>query len=871
MSVLILMSTISAVLPMTATVADAAAKSGGIVRSKYCAEKATVIPTDVWVAEDGCKLSPAGTALRIHADHGSAVIKATPEDGIAVGQNREIGIYVRSLSDSPYTVTLTAIHGGGTSAVSEQITSGDEYYLFTSLGDNAGAITEITFSLSVPTGKVSDNSTVVSAMIGGVVLSTEDHSEVIGNYSAFDVDGIGKAGAVTSESPVVASPVIYGGAAGEHAARITLSGNGGGLTFHYSHDGESFGVYGSSVITEGRSTYIFPIGELGDEGAYKIEFTGTDKSDIILERVDFIPVPIFDTYDSLGTVTKCTVIDGSVTVTGSITRDSAVKYIDGEVCLYEIPMWQTAESVLVSEPAQSISMSTTFSFSLPISEDYSVFTSYVVAIKDKDGVYPLSDPIYPGSGYLAEAEEPFAAVSGLSPENAFSAGADKYIIDVDVAKLFLEKSGHESSVFTYDTYPYYPDKDVISQIRLKVQFLSAAGIDVLFRIDSGSRIFSAAKSDDCREIAAAVSYLTDQFKPYGFIQNLAEVNDLSASDYAKRSAAFARLISAVAGDSAAVFTSVDSAYGSESYVWLLANHLSDYPKADHRFIIPLPTEDDASVDVLATCASDGGYSPTFTFEADGGKALGESDADLDRYSVIVNVKEDLSLDISSDDTAFEVSRYEPNGDEITLWDFTNSYDSDGFTVPAGPTAVITETDELLEEHFGVAYCRCLKTVLGNDSHMIVARPKAPMNLSACNKVRFLMSCTSETAFGLDIVFISGDERAVFKAEYSGSGIYSPVCDLSLADIQGKIDRIAIVLRGGGPVELGIATVTAFGDGSLAEDAESLYITDTEIVTDALMPTDDSEDSFTVNKVYLAAGALVIVTIIIFAAMSIKKQ
>ncbi|MBQ7828347.1 MAG: hypothetical protein IJ386_08795 [Clostridia bacterium] len=503
-----------------------------------------------------------------------------------------------------------------------------------------------------------------------------------------------------------------------------------------------------------------------------------------------------------------------------------------------------------------------------------MFTSYVVAIRDKDGVYPLSDPIYPASGYLSEAEAPFTAVSGLSPENAFSAGADKFIIDVDVSKLFLEKSGHESSVFTYDTYPYYPDRDLISQIRLKVQFLTAAGIDVIFRIDSGLRIFSTADPSDCREVAAAVSYLTDQFKPYGFISALAVADGSSVFDRARCSASFARLISAVAGSSAAVYTRVDPGLESETFVWLLSSYVSDYPKAGHRFILPLSSNEIPSVDALTACAADGGYNPVFTFETDYGDDFGESDIELGKYSFIVNVDGDISLDISGDgDAVFEVSEYTPDSEcaKITLWDFRNSYDSDGFTVPAGPTAIITGADQRLEDYFGVPSCRSLRTVLGNDSHMIVAMPKAPMNLSSLSKIRFLMSCTADDPFGLDIVFISGDERAVFKAEYSGSGIYSPVCDLSLTDIGSKVDRIAIVLRGGGPVELGIATVTAFGDGSVQEDAEYLYITETAEISEAQINTDDGGSLLTVNKVYLAAIALVILTVVIFAAMSIKKQ
>lgn len=874
LSVFTVFSLLSLVFPTLTHVSNAAPLGGGIVESKHYTSDSFSISAENWIGEGDTKLSPIPSSeggLRIQSEAGNAAATATPTDSIDAADFREVGIFVRSLSNSICDATLTVKHSGGTSKVTEKLPIGDEYYLFVSLGEEAKEITEVSFSLVLPSERLTQNSTVVSAKIGGVVLSSVDHFETISKYSAFTVEGLGEDHSVSSAVPITGSPVVFGGTDGEQAARITLKGNGGGITFHFSEDGEDFDVYGSSVITKGRSTYIFPVGSITENSAYKIEFTGTDASDITLDAVDFIAAEDFDSDESLGSITKCTLADNTVYVTGGITRDTAVKYIDGKLCLYEVPMWQSADAVLNEEPVSSISMSTSFSFSLPISEDYSAFTSYIVAIRDKGEVYPLSDPIYPGTGYLPESEHGFIAVSGISPENAFSAGADKYIIEVDISSLFLEKSTHGSSVYTYDSYPYYPDIDITSQIRLKVQFLSASGIDVIFRINSGSRILSPASSDDCRTVAAAVSYLSDQFDPYGFISDLEGSDDGSVSNRAERCASFARLISAVAKSEKAVFTYADSPYDSETFIWLLSHYVSDYPKADHRFIIHLEGENIASLDSVAACAVDGGYGSGFVLDVDYGSQISVPDGE--KYIYMVNVDENATFDISKNsNTVFSISEAVPDTHEnsITLWDFTSSYDSDGFTVPAGPTAIFTGSDDALEDHTGIPACRCLKTVLGSDSHMIVARPKAPMNLTSCSKVEFLMSCRSDAPFTLDIVFISGNSRAVFRTEYSGDGIYSPVCDLSLTDIAEKIDRIAIFLRDGGSVELGIASVTAYGDGESEGAEDSLYITETESPS-AVTEDGGTEEKPTAGNIYIAAGALIILTIVIFAAMSIKKQ
>jgi hypothetical protein len=66
---------------------------------------------------------------------------------------------------------------------------------------------------------------------------------------------------------------------------ITLSGNGGGIAFHYAPDGKNYNVYGSAVLSADRNTYIFPIDELGSDSSYKIEFSGVQSTTVIIDGV----------------------------------------------------------------------------------------------------------------------------------------------------------------------------------------------------------------------------------------------------------------------------------------------------------------------------------------------------------------------------------------------------------------------------------------------------------------------------------------------------------------------------------------------------------------------------------------------------------
>lgn len=847
----------------------------GCVPSELFEEASQAVKAEDWVPDAVTGISvisrPDGNALRLYSKTGTSEITANFPEGIPVNSASEIGVYLKSITTNECTAVFTAVHGKGTSTVSAKLQETEECYIFLPLPKGTDFVYTVSLKLTSETESDNGGSTAsVSAIVRKSVFSDTDHSNNIKSYSAFSVSGIDTDGKISGTEPVSGSALVCDASNGSFAAVVKLSGSTGGITFHFSSDGKSYEVCGSSVISKERMSYIFPVGNITSDSAYRIEFTGTEGSDTQLLSVSFIPIITHDRDEHLGAVSKCTFADDTVTVSGSITRDAAVKYINGDVCLYEIPVWADADKILAGEPADSMKMSTSFSFSLSTTEDYSVFNSYVVAIRDKDGVYPLSSPLYPSFSHSANNKSVDVSVSGILPEDAFIYGFDSYVMDIDLSELILDKGGRERVFVTYDGYTYYLDKGILSDIDRNARFLSSAGISVIFRITSSpSNSISSKSADDCRMLAAVTAFISDKYSPDGIIFGMEENSASHISQKAYRTASLLRMVSE-AGNGVTVLVPVDPSENGEAFAWLLGKYLSLFPKSNIEMLIKGKTGDPDISDGVMACASDGGFAFSFTLSRTLNETSPVNVSELTMGSTGISYLieasgESLSAVSGNSESYVIKTDFSDTGkSSVTLWDFTESYDSAGFTVPAGVTGIFTGTDDALEDFMGIPAVRSLKTVLGEDSGVIIAEPSLPMNLEHYPNVRFLLSGNADSPFSVDIVFISGKQRAVFTADFGKSGVFAPVCDLSETDIAGRIERIAIVLKSGGPAELGIASVCAYGDGG----DRDIYITEMPNNDNASGTEEISHSSIPAK--YLAMAVLAVTTVIMFAVLTRRK-
>ncbi len=858
--------------------------TGGVVPESFYPPKGFIADVTEWTVNDDNISSAAsgtgGTFLRISSKSdsvGGELVFDTVYDCLAY---KETGIYLRLLGESDYNVTITVDHNMGRSSFSRSVSPGDEYYIFTSLPEKSSYITKISFTAKLIDASKNDSKAKASVILKGASLSKTDHSENISRYSAFDISGLGKDHTVNEGSAITAGPIITGISGKSVAVRVFLSGRLGGVTLSYAEDGENYSVYGSSVITEGRSCYIFTIDSLISGAFYSIEFTGIKDGSVTVSAVDFIPMQNVKTSAFPCSVSKnfYNAESETLNISGSIARDTVIKYIDKSICLYEYSVWQTNfDTILATDPIDTADMSTSFSFSLPVNKDRFPFCAYIIAINDNGNVQPISDPIYPSVGTGHVGANLTNSLYGNTPENAFISGYDNYVIDIDIPSLFLEKSSENSTAFNHHGSSFYINKDIVSDITKKVKFLSAAGVGIIFNVIPKSDI-SPKNETDCRTIVAAISYLHREFSPFGI-----RINGISSdpgsdmfTSQLYNKALLLRLCYTASMGTSVIYTDIDTEDNGESSVWFMSRFTKALAVSNLEFILT-NISSPSRIDAVADSAADGGYNYGFTVLSENPANTATASADSDRLSRSVSYiyKVTDNIKISSVKNSWEY--FKANGsisfddnNFISLFDFTKSYDTGSFTISPESGGIFTVTNYSLEEFTGISSCRCVKTTLGRTSPVLITTPVSPMMLSDAPLVSFLIQCSSAGKFSLEFVFISGNDRAVFSAEYSGSGIFTPVCDLSTTDIRNKIDRIAIVLTDGDNVELDIATVSATGAVSVKDAAETVYITETEVVTDSpISGTDNMPDRTTL--IYASLGAVVFATIIIFAILSIRKS
>ncbi len=877
-TLLILVSYIALLFPVFSVDADAANSFGGAVPSSLFTDGTVVANHDNWtVGEEYTKKvlsNKSGKLIQISSENASLLAGATFDEDVDSKGYREIGIYVTSVINSECTITLTADLDSGTVAATVDIPYGTEHYVFMPLKDDANTVHEISVKATLK-----DSHKEAKILLGNAVLSHTDHTDSINSYSAFHVDGIDENSRVYDTEPVICKNIIIDAKGEDFAIIAEISGGAGGVTFHYSENGEEFSAFGSAVLSENRSFYVFSAGNINENSAYKLEFTGVGDKETVLKSVSFISMKKSTASPDRGTVTKCHIADdtSTLTVTGTITHDTVIEHIDGDICLFEVPLWSIGSAHLYSaDPIASGDMSSSFNFSLDLGKDHSIFSAFVVAIKSHGKLYTLSDPIFPSRETAPAAINTTVSVGGVSCEDAFAAGFDNYVIDIDVQSFFRKKSSEGSTVFTFDGKSHYADRDTVSLIDKKAAFLKAAGIGIIFNITEpdSSDVFDVSDESGCRTVAAVTSFLSQRYSPHGFIISSA-ISERDASKDAYNAAALTRLVSAAAGANPTVYTFIDSE-NAEVYAWLLSSYMSRLPKVNAKFLLPADAVSGISeITAVETSAAAGGYQADITlFESTSGSDASSLTDNIEGdYSYIIRITDDLSPSFSLVSekklSATLLTDLPDTSKAVTLWDFTRSYDPGGFTVSPSSSGIFTRPDAAIEEFANIRSCRAVKTVLNGESTVLIATPDNPISLTNCPKFSFLMSCETDSPVTFDVIFISGHDRVVFTLSLDSSGVYSPICDLTGTSVEQKIDRIALVLKDGDNADIGIATVFASGDGISSDAASTVYITD-ETIAETVSDTADNTTEDDPISVYIYIGIIIGATVFVFAVLSIKK-
>lgn len=781
-----------------------------------------------------------------------------------------------------YTLSISLGTDGGERTYTAEMRSNDWYDVFC---DISGASSVI--SVSVTANGIGAEAYVSSVALSSLSLGDTSHSEWAEKYSAIHIEG----GTVTdggiAATPEDGSVRLSGDAllpAGQKNASSTV-------LMKITVEGISYAQLGASVsaepvwkvtapteassatVTSDQDTYVLCFTTDSRIVSWTLSFDGVTLENgaesFTVRRISILTggesTEGYPLDTSLGKIQKCvySYADGgvSVSVTGSLTRDAAVAYMDGEICLYMIPVWKKIPSALEEEPSAVLEMSTEFGFSVSL-EDYPQAGAclFAVALRNDDGTVCVAPPCFPSPSPMSKVQLPKVIVSSDSKSDVFTSGVGGVIIDVDLSKLVQPAALQSGRLVAWGDSYIYLNEAMLANISSEVEFYSACSVSVFFRFRLTSDIFACSvgtlgtgyafdiSSKYGADILAAVTdHLSSRFSPAGFIlgDSLNIMKKCSSTDFAdmfvhmKRQAAAARLIFSVASarDASTVVilpfeslgdTEEDISSRAKTHSAVSSVALSDFYFAEAKASVRWAS--------LTSAAQDGsaGDNPSASAAQSGSAYLGSA------LAVTGSAGEDMTMTYGDLVSRFPASLFycislekngvfvpltlsEPSvemnempytaGDKYrgsyTVWDFTKSFSASSWLISSGEKPV-TEANAALSAVSELSSCRALMLNMRSDTDQsVVATGKMAkrLDLTDCDGVEFVLVADGGEAETEFTVCIGDHEtRYVYPVKVRSGVPVSVMCTLD-GDISPTY--ISVVTDASDEVEIGIASVRAY--------------------------------------------------------------
>ncbi len=811
-----------------------------VVPSSLCDKEYLADAEAEWEGNDNSTTSvftsSEGTTLRVS---GKGLIGARVECDGDAKDVKEVGVLVSKSGLSVANITVTAECDNGKVTATAPIDGRCEYFVFVTLPHGAEKIEAVSVTASFSDGRDGH-----FFLLSGVKTSKHDHVSDIKEYSAYTVTP------ENGNTDVTGNYIVSPYTGSEVAVRLRLSlASAGSVTFSYAADGENYVVCGSSIIRETRNDYLFRVGTLESGSSYKIEFSGIEDALVALGSVEFIPVSGLETPEYPATVTSCILTEeGAVEISGTVSHAAVIEYIDSPLYLYRVYPWQSTAEALEGEPLAETDMSTTFGFTVNEPAETVGAVSYFTAVGDP--AVQASDEVTVSKGTYAPSAQVSRIADGVTPEYAFIAGYDGCVSDAYASEL-------------------PPVAGTVPSLDRDAEFSAAAGMRLIvrLRLSPDKESVSPTSEEEMRTYLRAVTYLAGKYSPAAIIVSS---DGGSLWEKAENTVTLVRAVSGAACEysaDTAVFTEISAAMtdrdgrAADTYSWLLSACTSKYPRCLwYPAVTSLPSGDGAVASgylsgILSSLSDGGGqYAGTVVF-GDGAAYASEIISGVSAGGLI-------AADVLSPDS--EYGAYEgtvtapvtdsvPAGEGQVLWDFTRAYESGGFVKYGDRAGVFTGGCAPMEEYTGVTACRTLMARLSGDSVALIARPPKAFPAGERLLVQLLFYAECERGSSFDILFISGENRISCNVVCDGSGIYSPVCDLTGLVTDGKVDRVALVMRDGERLDLDIAKITAYSDGA------------------PTVPDTVTEGNRADYVTYAAIAAGVIITVAVFVFLSRKRE
>ncbi len=613
------------------------------------------------------------------------------------------------------------------------------------------------------------------------------------------------------------------------------------------------GVSGTAPLplAAGEHTYVFVI-----EGAYSdLKYvlngvTATQEDPLVITSAAVYPSKAF-AAEKVGTITSCRSDGKSVTVKGTLSSETVVEHIDGQLALYMIPVWEEEEAILQKEPAAKMSISTRFELSA-VPENLEVLYKYKVMILSGDKKISVAPAAFLNSGVaVTVADASVTGVHGTDTVGVFESNVSNVILDVYADRLLETDDVYAALLYNAGRSHYYFDRSYVEELDAQISVYKSSGTHVYIRLFSSQEngfVYTASDQGSVLQMYALTSFLAERYQgTAGFIMgsgvNLQYWDD--PESLASLTAIFAEIVQKKCPGAAAVVP-VGSVYDANTvyspaglspkdpalFLSLLSFTLSrrragSILLAFETFSHPEGAVLEASylASLIAACghACDGGmlfWQPNVGSDADisaqyeslcleamqsGLRSAVLSVANLHVSDLLFDRIKETVFDNTSaqllqrmaavNNTAAYLGTY-------PLWDFTDSYDIGGWVSGGGMGRVVSADAEN-------APGRVLRTKLENasgEAGLLLCWLDRPLNLSEGSVVFSFALHNIGQEGELSVIFGSGDSRAEYLFSQPQDTYFTVTCDLMDFSAASAVEYIAIILRGESGAALEISNV-----------------------------------------------------------------
>lgn len=644
----------------------------------------------------------------------------------------------------------------------------------------------------------------------------------------------------------------------------------------------STGKISTAALYSGTAKYNVMISEL--ENKIRLGFSGGDNSGsaaVEILSLQIIPVSKDETV-RLGTIESCLVENGKLTVKGNIDSSTAIEYINSKLALFKVPYNYNGEDLGESEIEMSIS--TSFTIATQLNHDFTQH-KYVVAIKTKNKIIPLTEPIYASSGKPTPnvSQKCHIGLHNAKSTAVFESEAEDVILDVYVDHLFASSDTVAAIRFAYKDNVYYINSRYVNELSSKVDFFTSIGSKVYFRIltdEEGSFNFDISQKSSVDMMRACAAYIGSHY------EKIAGVIVLSGFNYSNGYEARAKEASELLG---LFSSSLKSSNGSlELFVSIredqgyVATMLAAYNKRNGidnvGIVYDVQNYSDCVTSLKALCDSASFYGNSFVktmilwkakrddISADVYKQLYENADQNSVSAVVLSVNDSISTNeicsifesvYGSGHKRYQFEAFKTElsyRGEYALWDFTQAYNTFGWF--AGGCCSSPETTKSVFND-----SRVLKSTVipsQDDEGILVGWFEDVTDLSAADILRLDLAVKLNSHREISIRVVLGGNGV--KAEYITlvkQGEHSIYLDVYSYPQANKVEYIAVIIDSEEEAALEISEVSVL----------SRTLADDELKTIAGKSGEDIQEH---SIFYVFAGAILSSTIIVFIALSKKK-